>query len=221
MKKDTLRILINGVIAIMFFAVWILSFFFWRDGALAGDGWSDLKYFTVESNLLTGVTAVLWLVLRAIKGKGGAPKWLSLLKYLAAVSVFVTFTVVILFLGPLYGYGRMYYGSNLFFHLIIPLLAILEMIFLAEEDISFRESFLGMIPTLLYGVGYLVNCLMNGIGTWETVRNDWYGFLEWGYPIGILIFAVICLIAWGLGLALRAFQKSARKIPWGKENEKR
>jgi len=209
MKKDDVRVLINGLLAVAVFAVWILSFFFWRDSALGGSGWSDLKYFTVESNLFVGVVAVLWVVLRLVKGK--MPKWMTYLKYLSAASVLVTFAVVVIFLGPLYGYGRMYYGANLFFHLLIPLAAMGEWIFFEKERISFRESFLAMIPPFVYGVGYLVNCVVNGVGSWETTRNDWYSFLEWGYLVGIAIFVVICLIAWGAGLCLRAVNKVAQK----------
>ena len=212
MIKNTIRNIVNAVLAIVVFVVWILSFFFWRDGALGGDGWSDLKYFTVESNLLVGVVAVIYLALRLVKG-GELPKWLSVLKYLSTAAVFVTFTVVVVFLGPMYGYGRMYYGSNLFFHLLIPLAAILEYVFFGEE-LSFRESFFAVAPPVLYGIGYLTNCIVNGVGSWETVKNDWYQFLEWGYGVGIVIFIVIAALAWGLGLAIRAGNRLARKIPW-------
>ena len=216
MRKDKIRLICNLVLAVTVFVVWILSFFFWRDGTLGGSGWSDLKYFTVESNLLVGIVAILWIVFRVIRGRGAVPTWLTYLKYLSAAAVFVTFSVVVLFLGPMYGYGRMYYGSNLFFHLLIPLAAIAEFVFFEEGSIDFRASFLAMIPPVLYGIGYLTNCLINGVGSWETVRNDWYSFLEWGYGVGALIFVVICLVAWGLGLAIRALNKAARKIPWEK-----
>ncbi len=212
MKKNKIRIIINAILSLTVFVVWILSFFFWRDSTLGGNGWSDLKYFTVESNLLVGVVAVIYLVYRLVKG-GELPKWLSVLKYLSAAAVFVTFTVVVVFLGPMYGYGRMYYGSNLFFHLLIPLFAIAEYVVFGEE-LSFRESFYAVAPPVFYGIGYLTNCIVNGVGSWETVKNDWYLFLEWGYPVGIVIFIVIAAMAWGLGLAIRAGNRLARKIPW-------
>lgn len=214
MKKEKVRLVFNILLAVAVFAVWILSFFFWRDSTLGGSGWSDLKYFTVESNLLVGIVAILFVILRLVKGEGKMPRWIAFLKYISAVAVFVTFAVVVIFLGPLYGYGRMYYGANLFFHLLIPLFAIAEEIFLEEERVSFRESFLAVIPPVVYGIGYLTNCLVNGIGSWDTVRNDWYSFLEWGYPVGIVIFFVIAAIAWGLGSALRALNQTAQKIPW-------
>ena len=214
MKKDRIRLVFNSILAVTVFVVWILSFFFWRDSTLGGSGWSDLKYFTVESNLLVGVVAILWIAFRLVKGREGVPSWLSYLKYLSSAAVFVTFSVVVLFLGPMYGYGRMYYGANLFFHLLIPLAAIAEYVLFDEGILDFRKTFLAMIPPILYGIGYLTNCLINGVGSWETVRNDWYSFLEWGYAVGILIFVVICLIAWGLGLAIRALNRPARNIPW-------
>ena len=214
MKKDRIRLIYNVVLAATVFVVWVLSFFFWRDSALGGSGWSDLKYFTVESNLLVGIVALLWVILRLVKGREGMPAFMTYLKYLSAAAVFVTFTVVVCFLGPLYGYGRMYYGANLFFHLLVPLAAIVEWALFEEGKVSFRESFFAVIPPVLYGIGYLTNCIVNGVGSWETVRNDWYSFLEWGYGVGAAIFVVIALIAWGLGLALRAMNKAARKIPW-------
>jgi len=209
--KNKCRIIANAVLAVTVFTVWILSFFFWRDGMLGGSGWSDLKYFTVLSNLFTGVVAVIWLVTYAVKGE--TPTWISTLKYVSAVAVFVTFTVVVVFLGPLYGYGRMYHGANLFFHLLIPLFAVAEEAIFGE-DVSFKQSFFACAPPLLYGIGYLSNCLVNGIGSWDTVRNDWYSFLEWGYGVGVVIFLVICAVAWGLGLAIRALMKTARKMQW-------
>ena len=207
MKKDHVRIAYNAILSAMVFTVWILSFFLWKKEILAESGWTNLKYFTVESNLLVGVVCLIWLVAR-LSGKQG--KWLTLLKYVSTVAVFVTFTVVVVFLGPMYEYGLMYYGSNLFFHLLIPLLAVAEYL-LFEKEISFRQTFFAMIPPALYGVAYLANCLVNGVGSWDTVRNDWYSFLEWGYAVGILIFAVVCLLAWGGGLALRALNKALRK----------
>lgn len=216
MRKDIVRFVYNSLLAVTVFIVWILSFFFWRDSTLGGSGWSDLKYFTVESNLLVGIVAILWIAFRLVKGREGVPFWLGYLKYLSSAAVFVTFTVVVIFLGPMYGYGRMYYGANLFFHLLIPLAAIAEYVLFDEGILDFRKTFLAMIPPAVYGVCYVTNCMVNGVGSWETVRNDWYSFLEWGYGVGAVIFVVICLIAWGLGLAIRALNGAARKIPWEK-----
>ena len=218
MKKEMIGKIVNLILGVMVFTVWILSFFLWREGALSVTGWEDLKYFTVQSNLLFGISCLVYAIYRIVVRKGEVPKWLSILKYVSAVGVFVTFTVVMTFLGPLYGYGMMFSGANLFFHLLIPIFAIIEYV-LFSEKISFKETFFAMIPPFVYGVGYLTNCLVNGIGSWETGnRNDWYYFLEWGYGIGVALFVFLIVVAWGLGVALWAGNKVARRIPWeGKE----
>ncbi|MBP5405138.1 MAG: hypothetical protein J6Y74_04250 [Clostridia bacterium] len=209
--KKKVQIMVNVLLAVLVFTIWILSFFLWRgDAALSVNGWEDLKFFTVQSNLLVGIVAVVWLITFAVTR--AVPHWLSVLKYVSAVAVFVTFSVVLLFLGPFYGYKWMYSGSNLYFHLLIPIFAIAEEAIFGE-DVSFKESFFAALPPALYGVGYLANCLANGIGE-GYATNDWYGFLTWGYGGGAAFFVVICALAWGMGLALRALQKPARKIPW-------
>ena len=210
MKKNTARIVVNAILAAAVFVVWILNFVIWKGS------WNDLRYFTVLSNLLAGVTAVLWIVVYAVKRR--TPVWLTILKYLATVSVFVTFLVILAFLGPIHGYGKVYHGTNLYYHLFIPLFAIAEEIVFGEE-ISFKQSLFAIAPPIVYGIGYLTNCLVNGIGEEWATRNDWYGFLLWGYGVGVLIFVVICAISWGLGLVLRALKRLARKISWAEDAE--
>ena len=61
----------------------------------------------------------------------------------------------------------------------------------------FKYTFIAAIPSLIYGNFYLANCLINGVGEWPET-NDWYGFLNWGYPVGIAIFAGVVLMNWGI-----------------------
>ena len=163
---------------------------------LTSSGWANLKYYTVLSNIFCGVIAAVFLLLR-----GKTPGWLMTLKLAAAASVAVTFLVVACFLGVLYGHRYMYLGSNLFFHLILPLLGMIEFCLL-EETISFRKTFLASIPTLLYGSVYLGNILINGTGEWPNT-NDWYGFYLWGLGVALVIFAGIALTSWGVACLLR------------------
>ena len=111
------------------------------------------------------------------------------------------------FLGPLYGYAAMFTGANLFFHMIVPVSAIAEIVLLSDQTYTVRDNNLAVIPPLIYGAVYLINIALNGIGEWPDT-NDWYQFLAWGYPVGIFIFAVICLVTWSLGFFMR---KAKRK----------
>ena len=113
----------------------------------------------------------------------------------------LTFTTVVVFLGPLYGFGQMYVGANLSFHLLVPLTAAAEIILLTDADYTRRDRALTMIPPLVYGTVYLVNILINGTGVWPDT-NDFYLFLAWGYPVGIAIFACLCFTTWLMGLLM-------------------
>ena len=190
---------VNIFIAVAAFGSWI-AMSLYGQSMLAEPGLSNPRYFTVLSNLLTGTAAVIWL---AVSDRGGEGlRRAETLKFVAAAAVGLTFTVVMVFLGPLYGYPMMFTGANFFFHLIIPLVAAAEIIFLSDAAYTARDNLLAVIPTLIYGSIYLLNNYINGIGEWPDT-NDWYSFLRWGYPVGIAIFAIACVITWLIGLMMR------------------
>ena len=106
--------------------------------------------------------------------------------------------------GPLYGYPQFYKRGNLYFHLLLPVTAMVEFIFIKRQKMPFRYAVFSAVPTLLYGIGYLLNILINGIGGPWPDTNDFYAFLSWGWPAGIGIFAGITLSAFGVACFFRA-----------------
>ena len=214
--KHTIRLILNIIMAGVVIVAW-LHMVVAGGGVLAHDGLSNLRFYTVLSNLLEGIASVIWIVAFA-KASAGKKKedaaeitrWVEVLKHVAAVSVFLTFTIVLLFLGPLYGHENLYLGANLWFHLIIPVIAVVEMMFLTDYRITARDNRMALYPTILYGVVYMFNNLINGIGTWPDT-NDWYGFLLWGYPVGILIFIGIGVCTWVLGRLIRLVNNRVQK----------
>ena len=166
-------------------------------------GFGNLKYFTVLSNECCGIIAVVCLVC-TLRGR----RQPMLAKFLAAAAVGLTFLTIVAFLGPMYGFLRMFRGANFFFHLILPLTAMAEFVFCPGDaaepvTIPFWWTLLTMIPVAVYGAFYLGNCMINGIGEWPHT-NDFYGFLNWGLPVGLAIFAGIMLAIWGIACVLRA-----------------
>ena len=197
MKKTRLRIIVNFLIIAGSFGAWLIMVFS-SGGMLTDTGLRSLKYFTVLSNLFEGAASIVWLAAKSDAALVRAEK----LKYAGTVSVMLTFMTVMLFLGPLYGYGAMLAGVNLFLHLLVPLAALAECIFLSDAEYSRKDNLLSVIPMLVYGTFYLGNNSINGIGEWPDT-NDWYSFLAWGYPVGIGIFAALCLITYGVGALIR------------------
>ena len=212
MKKEERRAKAAAVLNILIIAwavIGTILMLFFRDGdaLLASSGVENLKYFIVLSNEFCGIVAV-WSLIQTLRHKERP----MLLKLVAAAAVGLTFLTIAAFLGPLYGYRFMYKNANLFFHLVLPLTAMTEYILLPvpKDGVPFRWTFLTMIPVFVYGTVYLTNILVNGTGVWPDT-NDFYGFMNWGLPVGIVIFACIMLAIWGIACVLRNVQRRAGK----------
>ncbi len=183
------------------------------EGNLQARGFEAFKYFTVQSNVFGGVMAAVWLTFAAAGRKRGKdiPRAVHLLKFAAAVSLGLTFLTVMVFLGRIYGYIPLLRGANLWFHLLVPLAAMAECVLFNREKISMKNCAAAMLPMLLYAVGYLTYNLIVGRSETEPLRYDWYGFLLWGWGVGVCIFAVICGVTFGIGAALRRMNLALRK----------
>lgn len=207
MNREKIHFILNIFIAASVPAAW-LWMFFGSVGDLAQNGIGSLKYFTVLSNFLAAFAAIYWLAVR--KSSDGKRDFAERFKYFAAAAVMLTFTVVMTFLGPLYGYLNMFIGANLFFHGIVPLAAAFEIIFLCDRQFTARENNIAVIAPFVYGMGYLANIIINGMGTWPDT-NDWYLFFAWGYPVGFVIYAAIIGVTWLLAFGMRKAQKAYLK----------
>ena len=173
---------------------------------LMSTGLENLKYFTVLSNEFAGIVSLLWIIF-GIRKK----EFPAIVKLMSASGVGLTFLIIAAFLQPLYPDLNLYAGGNLWFHLIVPITAMIDFVLTdTKESIPFKYAVLSGMPALIYGTCYLANILMNGIGVWPE-SNDWYGFLNWGYPVGMVIFAMIVLMQFGIAVLLRFLNKIVSK----------
>lgn len=160
-----------------------------RHGLLSTGGFQNLRYFTVLSNLLQGGVSLV----RVFGRRTG--RW----KYVSTTAVALTFFVVLLFLGPAYGYDSMYTGANFWFHLVVPVLAMADfLIFDRADSFTLRDSFVATLPMLAYSLFYVVNLLVNGVK-----GNDWYGFAKDGPKSAVAAFLIILATNWVIALLLR------------------
>lgn len=167
------------------------------EGLLTAFGLQNLRYFTVDSNLFLALVCLAELI-AGLMGK--TELWLERLRYMATVAVALTFTVVAVFFGPFVGFAPLYRNGNLFFHLLIPVAAILSFCLLYRRTVPLRETFLALIPSVLYGIYYTAVLLVRGVRFPET---DWYGFAAGGLVGSVLSAAGIFLTTWLLALLLR------------------
>ncbi|MBQ6410585.1 MAG: hypothetical protein IJI16_01400 [Atopobiaceae bacterium] len=196
-------IALNAAIVVLCAFAWCQMVFGWgwEYAPLSGLGLSSLKYFTIQSNLLSAVVSAACVVFYLRKPDKPLPGLLHGMRLVATTGVALTFVTVEAFLSPaLYGYASMHAGANLWFHLVLPLLAIVSFcVFEADRPLSVRWTFAAIVPMALYGVGYLANILANGIP-----GNDWYGFTAWGMERTPIVFAVMALVVWLIACGLRA-----------------
>jgi len=171
-----------------------------EEGALQSSGLENFKFYTVLSNVFCGIVALAYLLLILLKKDTDR---LASLKLAAVCGVTITFAVVAFFFGPLYGYPNFYKRGNLFFHLLLPVTGIIEFIAFRRRRIPFKNVFFAAVPTLLYGIGYALNILINGMGGPWPYTNDFYAFLSWGWPVGIMIMAAITLLAFAVACFFR------------------
>lgn len=201
-KNNTAEIIFNLVIVFLAVTGIILMITSQpEEGALQSSGLENFKFYTVLTNVFCGIIALVQLIFILLKKDTDK---IRVLKLAAVVGVAITFAVVAFMFGPLYGYPQFYKRGNLFFHLLEPLAAIAEFILIRREKMPFRYTVFAAIPTLLYGIGYLLNILINGIGGPWPYTNDFYAFLSWGWPVGIAIFTGIPLTAFAVACIFRA-----------------
>ena len=171
-----------------------------EEGSLQASGLENFKFYTVLSNVFCGAVALVQLILTALKKDTSK---LIPLKLGAVCATTITFVVVAFFFGPLYGWPQFYQGGNLYFHLLEPIVAAVEFLAIRKTFIPFRHAVYAAVPTLLYGIGYALNILINGIGGPWPDSNDFYAFLNWGWTVGIIILICITLIAFGFACLFR------------------
>ncbi len=203
-RKDhkTFEIILNLIIVI-FTVIGIILMLTSKaeEGALQSSGFENFKFYTVLTNVFCGIVASVFLVFKLLKKN---TEKIRALKLAAVVGVAITFAVVAFMFGPLYGFLQFYKRGNLYFHLLLPVTAMIEFIVFRRKKMPFRYAVYAAVPTLLYAIGYLLNILINGIGGAWPDTNDFYGFLNWGWPVGIAIFTGIPLTAFGVACIFRA-----------------
>ena len=197
-------IVLNGFIAPMSIVAWLqlaLGRHMVDDATrLATGGVESLKYFTVQSNLFSGLACLAYVVCCGLFGP--PPAWLVALKLVATTAVMVTFLTVIAILGRAFGWAKMYAGGNLWMHLVLPLLAAVDLcLFVPVGRLPLWVTALGMAPTLLYGVGYLAALIRHGREENGKVY-DFYGFLRWGTNRAPVVALSMLFGSWGVALLL-------------------
>lgn len=157
-----------------------------------------LRYYTTLSNIFSGVAALAVFLFRLT---GEVPQAVLLLKYSATVTVTVTFLTCMFFLGPFVtGFKVLLTGTELFMHLICPLLALFSYFAWDKPSAPLASVLLGMLPMILYGFLYLNKAVLSPE---EKRWPDFYAFNRSGkWPLSFFLMVLgvflISLALWAI-----------------------
>ena len=169
------------------------------------------RFFTVDSNILMGIVSLLFAIkeIELLKGKiDEIPFKYYILKIISTSAVGLTAFVVFAYLGPISKYGTvsLLMNANLFFHLIIPVVSILNFALFEKTDkLKFKHTFYGIVGTVAYEIYYIINVLVHMENGKVSYVYDWYWFVQNGVwtavivaPLIIVITYILTLIIWRL-----------------------
>jgi hypothetical protein len=166
------------------------------------------KFFTVQSNIFMGISSFIFVIkdIQLLKGNiKQIDKKYYLLKLISTGAVGLTFFIVFAYLGPISktGISSLLMNSNLFFHLIIPILSFICFIFFENtKEIKAKEVPMGIIPTVVYGIYYLTNILVHMENGIVSPVYDWYWFVQNGVWTAVIVIPIILLITYLINLLL-------------------
>lgn len=204
-RKIGLLLAIHSYIFISTFIITLLGVTKGAGDGQVGKDMINLGYFkayTMDSNILAGITSFLYVVILCIclyKKIEKMPRFVVVLQLMSAISVGLTFVIVVIFLAPKQVMqGKSYFiefTEDLFFyHFLNPLLVIAAFIF-GEKEYHFKtkENLIGLIPTFIYSFVYAYCVLVT------KVWSDFYGFTFGGKislvaPVTIVIYLLSFLI---------------------------
>ncbi len=215
MNKKLIKIsfFINIIIVLMVIFACIvmftgIKFMYGKDLALNLSSIEMFKFFTVDSNILMGIAALIFSFeqIKLLKNKTKAIDSKFYKLYFMGVSaVSLTFFITFAYLGSIaeYGLKSLLMNSNLFFHLIIPVVSIINfIIFERTNKLTFKSTIYGIIPTLIYGIYYLTNVLMHVENGKVSPKYDFYFFVQGGIKTAIFVIPIVYLISYVIGLIL-------------------
>lgn len=161
------------------------------------------KFFTVDSNIFMGIIALIYAI-KEITNKE-ITKTMYKLKLMATTAVSLTFIIVFTYLGPISKDGiiSLLQNSNIFFHLVIPVLSIITFtLFERTNKLKLKDSLYGIIPTIIYAVLYLINILIHMENGKVSPVYDWYWFVQNGVKTAIIVAPMIIIISYIISLIL-------------------
>ncbi len=194
------RLKISFVLNILIFILEVIGGYL----AWIRSGWTFIEFYTEDSNTIAMFTSLFLAVYEYGMIKHGTetlPGWLKGLKYFAAVSLTLTFLVVVCLLIPMQGgFSAASFllldGSMLYRHLLCPALTFISFLWFDPLGIlTKKDVLLSLLPTLIYAL------ILMALNLMRVVEGP-YPFLRvYEQPVYMSIIWVIVILGSAYGIA--------------------
>lgn len=219
MNKKILAALILNIFVVVCTAIITTSYYFYSINPLEPSGLASYKYFTTDSNILAGISSLVMIPyeIQILRGKRSKlPHFAEILKYMAMTAVMLTFITVLTILLPVYDVKFLLLGTAFYMHVAGPLMALVTFLFLeTDTKIKFPETFLALIPCVVYGAVYLFETVI--IGEENGGWSDFYTFNKGGFWY-ITMFALLG-VSYLIAVVSRIIHNKMFKISSEKRSE--
>lgn len=220
-KKIKISLAINTLIVLLTLTATIvmfngINFMHETKPLLASTKLEMFKFFTVDSNLLMGIISIAFIIqeINYLKGKIKIiSENLYRLKLSATTAVTLTFVVTFGYLSFIAegGIKVLLMNSNLFYHLIVPVLSMITFMFFEKTNrLNFKDTLFGLIPTLVYGSFYTTNILIHAENLKVSPKYDWYYFVQNGICTTVIVIPILFIITYIISLILWKVNKENR-----------
>ena len=190
-KKKTTILILNMVLVIFGIMGLVKTF--------TGLGNFAIEYYTQLSNYFGLIANILFLIF-FIKNADKLPKWISILKYSATLSMTLTFLVVLFILTPMYGFKEIFVwiffeGANIFYHTLCPILMFTSFTFFEEHNIKgLKDNLRAIYFTIAYAIVFITLNILK-------LFNGPYPFLQvYNQPIYMSIIWFILIVGGAFGI---------------------
>ena len=169
---------------------------------------SIFKYFTTDSNIFLGIVSAVMIGIEIsclAKKEYELPKAIVLFKLIATTAVTLTMLTTIFYLAPRdpAGYFNKFQDSNLFFHLIVPILALISFLcFEKTNKLSKKTPFFAILPVILYTVYYAINGFSHAQNGVIPADFDFYGFFDAGFVFAVILIPIMLFATYLISVVL-------------------
>ena len=219
MNKIKISLVLNAVITLLVILGCVIMFAGWSftgsSPILEARSFNMFKYYTVDSNVLVALSSIVFIIYESLllnKKIKKIPNGVYIFKHIGTVGVVLTFLVTLLFLAPTVdsGFLSLYRNSNLFFHLIVPILSFVSYVFFEKYPTKLRYALVGMSSMVVYMIFYFINVIVHYNGVVER-KYDIYNFLRGNLINAVYVIPIMLIVTYALSYFLMDLNKKLLK----------